>query len=132
MEVWGSPNAFKNRAQKSNKGLIKETPSQDPSKGGFGEGSGSILGAFWEDFGGIWEPRGSPYGRENRYMSKDIQVLPPGSPKGGFGEGSGRVWGDLGRVLEGFSEDFSVNLVMFSWGILGNPREGGWGNLRET
>ena len=92
MEAWGSPNASKNRARKSNKGLIKETPSQDPSKGGFGEGSGWILVVFSKDFRGIWEPWGSPNGHENRYMSKEIQVLPPGSPKGGFGEDSGRVW----------------------------------------
>ena len=27
------------------------TPSQEPSRGGFGEGSGWILGAFWEGSG---------------------------------------------------------------------------------
>ena len=49
---------------------------------------------------------GSPNAYENQYISKEIQVLPPGSSKGGFGEGSGRVWGDLGKVLEGLWKDF--------------------------
>ena len=34
------------------------TASQEPARGGFGEGSGWIWGAFWEGFGRIWEPRG--------------------------------------------------------------------------
>ena len=63
---------------------------------------GSILGGFWRDLRAL----GSPNGHENRYMAKEIQVLPPGSPKGGFGEGSGRVWGGLGKVLGGFWKDF--------------------------
>ena len=90
---------LKNRPRKSNKGLIKETPSQDPSKEGFGEGFGWIWGAFWEGSGGIWEAWGSPYGHENQYISKEIQVLPPGFPKVGFVEGFGRVWNEFGRIL---------------------------------
>ena len=31
------------------------TPAQEPSRGGFGEGSGSIFGGFWDGFGGIQE-----------------------------------------------------------------------------
>ena len=34
------------------------TPSQEPSKGGFWEGSGWIWGAFSAGFGRIWEPWG--------------------------------------------------------------------------
>ena len=34
------------------------TPSQEPSRGGFGEGFGWILGGFWEGFGWIWEDFG--------------------------------------------------------------------------
>ena len=30
-------------------------PSQEPSRGGFGEGFGWILGGFCEGFGWIWE-----------------------------------------------------------------------------
>ena len=64
--------------------------------------SGTILGGFWRDLGAP----GSPDGHENPYISKEIQVLPPGSPKGGFGEGSGRIWGDFGKVLGWFWKDF--------------------------
>ena len=85
------------------------TASQEPSRGGFGEDSGWIWGGFWDGFGWIWEAPGGPNGHENRYMSKEIQVLPPGSPKGGFGDGSGRVWGGLGKVLGGFWKDFKGN-----------------------
>ena len=31
------------------------TPSQDPSRGGFWEGSGWIWGGFWKGFGRIWD-----------------------------------------------------------------------------
>ena len=34
------------------------TPSQEPSRDGFGEGSGWIWGAFWEGFGGILDDFG--------------------------------------------------------------------------
>ena len=59
---------------------------------------GSILGGFWTDLGAL----GSPNGHENRYISREIHVLPLGPLKGGFGEGSGRVRGGLGKVLGGF------------------------------
>ena len=124
MEARGIPNASKNQPQKLNKGLRKGNPSQDSSKGGFGKGSGWIRGAFWEGFGGIWEPWASPNALANRYISKEIQVLPPGSPKGCFGEGSGRVWGDLG----GFWKDlWKVGKV-----FLGDLRESSRGRLRES
>ena len=47
-----------------------------------------ILNGFGEDFGRVLEGFGSlggPHGYENRYISKKIQALPPGSPKEGFG-----------------------------------------------
>ena len=48
---------------------------------------------FWEGFGGIWEPWGAPNAHENLYISKEIQVLTPGSRVlGGFGELWGRFW----------------------------------------
>ena len=34
------------------------TPSQEPSRGGFGEASGWIWGGFWEGFGWIWDDFG--------------------------------------------------------------------------
>ena len=34
------------------------TPSQEPSRDGFGKGSGWIWGAFWEGFGGILDDFG--------------------------------------------------------------------------
>ena len=84
-------------------------PLQGRVWGGFWMDLGSILGGFWRHLAAP----GTPNGRENRYMPKEIRVPPPGSPKGGFGEGSGRVWGGLGEgsgtVLEGFSGDFSIN-----------------------
>ena len=81
---------------------------------------GRILGGFWRDLGAL----GGPNGHENRYISKEIQVLPPGSPKGCFGEGSGRVWGDLG----GFWKDlWKVGKV-----FLGDLRESSRGRLRES
>ena len=46
---------------------------------------GRVLDGFWEGFEGIWVPWGGPNGHENRYISKEIQVLPLGSPKEGFG-----------------------------------------------
>ena len=98
MEAWGSPNASKHRSRKANKRLIKGTPSQDPSKGWFWEGSGWIWGVFWEGFGWIGT-LGIPNGHENRNVSKEIQVLLPGSSKRGFGEGSEMVWGGLGKVM---------------------------------
>ena len=93
------------------------TASQEPSRGGFGEDSGWIWGGFWDGFGRIWEARGGPNGHENRYMSKEIQVLPSGSPKGGFGDGSGRFWGGSGKDLGGFGRTLK--------GILANPRNPG-------
>ena len=117
----GDPKCFQKSYPKTNKGLRKGTPSQDPSKAGFGEGSGWIWGSFWEGFGRVWEPWGSPNAHENQYISKEIQVLPPGSPKGGFWEGLGSFGEGFGKVLEGFFG----KLVGFSWGISGNPREGG-------
>ena len=130
MEAWVSPNASKNRPQNSNKKLIKGTPSQEPSKGGFWEGSGWIWGAFWEGFGGIWEPWGSPNGHETRYSSRKMHVRPPGSLKGGFGEGSGRVRGGLGKVLGWFGEIlrcFLIDFNVFLWDF----RESSRGRLRE-
>ena len=79
---------------------------------------GGILGRFWMDLG---TPRG-PNGHENRYMSREIQVLPSGSPKGAFGDGSGRVWEGSGEVLGGFWKDFKWN-PSESLRILANPRE---------
>ena len=62
----------------------------------------SILGGFWRDLRAL----GRANGYENAYVSKEVQVLPPGCPKGGFGEGSGRIRADLGKVLGGFWQDF--------------------------
>ena len=112
MEPWGTPNASQNRPQKSNKRSIKGTPSQDPSKGGFWEGFGWIWGAFWEGFGWIWEPWGVQMDMKINTFRWKVTSFPQDPLKEGFGEGSGRVWGDLGRVSEGFPEDFLVNLVM--------------------
>ena len=50
-------------------------------RGGFWMDLGRILGGFWRDL----EALGGPNGHENRYISKKIQALPPGSPKEGFG-----------------------------------------------
>ena len=57
------------------------------------EGLGRILDAFWAHFGGFWRDLralGSRNGHENRYISKEILVLPLGFPQGGFGQGPGR------------------------------------------
>ena len=102
MEPWGSPNASQNRSQKSNKKLIKGTPSQDPSKGGFWEGSGWIWGACWEGFGRIWEPWGVQMEMKIDTFRGKSMPFPQDPLKGGFGQGSGRNWEDFWGVLEGF------------------------------
>ena len=109
MEAWVSPNASKNRPQKSNKKLIKGTPSQEPFQGrvlgGFWMDLGSILGGFWTDLGGL----GSPNGHEKRYISRKLISFPKdpsrealGRVLGGFGEVWGRFWEGFGRILRGF------------------------------
>ena len=83
--------------------------SQEPSRGGFGEGSGWIWGGFWEGFGGILRPLGGPNGHENQYISKEIQVLPQDPPRkasgrvlGGFAEFWGRFWAGFRRIFQRF------------------------------
>ena len=100
-----SPNASKNRPQKSNKKLIKGTPSQEPSKGGFWEGSGWIWGAFWEGFGWIWEPWGVQMDMKNDTFRGKFMSFPQDPSRealkrvlggfGEFGEGFGMVWRDF-------------------------------------
>ena len=106
MEPWGTPNASQNRPQKSNKKLIKGTPSQDPSKGGFWEGSGRIWGACWEGFGRIWEPWGVQMDMKINTFRGKFMSFPQDPLKQGFGEGSVRVrdgfekdLGRFGRIL---------------------------------
>ena len=110
-----SPNAFKNRPQKSNKKLIKGTPSQDPSKGGFWEGSGWIWRAFWEGFGGICEPRGVQMEMKNDFIRGESMSFPQdpsrealGRVLGGFGEVWGRFWDGLEGFCAFFLIDFKV------------------------
>ena len=58
---------------------------------------GRILGGVWRDLGAL----GGPNGHENRYISKEIQVLPPRIPQGrlwvGFWEGLGCFGEGVGR-----------------------------------
>ena len=55
------------------------------------------------------------------------QRIPQGRLWGGFWEGLGKVLGWFGEIFRCFFNRFS-----FSWGIFGNPREGGSGSIRET
>ena len=71
------------------------TPSQKPSRGGFWMDLGRILRGFWRDLGAL----GGPNGYENRYISKEIQVLPPRIPQGGLWVG---FWEGFGCFGEGF------------------------------
>ena len=102
MEPWGTPNASQNRPQKSNKTLIKGTPSQDPSKGGFWDGSGRIWGACWEGFGRIWEAWGVQMDMKIDTFRGKFMSFPQDPLKEGFGEGSGRFWQGFGKVWKDF------------------------------
>ena len=64
-------------------------PSQEPSRGGFGEASGWSWGGFLEGFGGIWED----FGRIFTEIWDGFRLNFRRRVWGGF-------WMDLGRTLE--------------------------------
>ena len=104
------------------------TPSQEPSRGGFGEGSGWIWGGFWEGFGGIWKPWGAQMDMKINTFRRKFRPFPQDPPRKALGRvlrGFGVFWGRFWEVLERFFADFSISFVRVSCGILGNPREGG-------
>ena len=116
MEGPGIPNASKNRPQKLNKGLRKGIPPR--------EGLGRVLDGFGEYFGRVLEGFGSP-GRVQMHMKintfrRKFRSFPQDPPR----DALGRVLEGFGEIWEGFGRIFG-KLVRFSWGILGNPREGG-------
>ena len=78
------------------------TPSQEPSRGGFGDGSGWI----WEGFGRIWRPGGAQMETKMNEFRGHFATPSQEPSRGGFGEdsgwiweGFGRVWNDFGRIL---------------------------------
>ena len=73
------------------------TPSQEPSRGGFGDGSGWIWERFLEGFGGIWDDFG-------RIFSENWEGFRLNFRR--------RVWGGFWMDLRGFWEAFSVGFGM--------------------
>ena len=87
------------------------TPSQEPSRGGFGEGSGWIWGGFWESFRGIPDDFGMIFSE----MLEGFRLNVRRRVSGGFWMDLGRIlggfWMDLGMFLRGFSMNFGKVFV---------------------
>ena len=133
-EKWsqnGGPGDPKWRPKWRNFVDISQLPPRSPP----GEGSGWIWGGFWEGFGGIWKPWGAQMDMKINTFRRKFRPFPQDPPRKALGRvlrGFGVFWGRYWEVLERFFADFSISFVRVSCGILGNPREGGWGNLRKT
>ena len=68
--------------------------SQEPSRGGFGEGFGWIWEGFWEGFGGIL----NDFGRISNEVCEGFRLNFRRRVWGGF-------WMDSGRIVGGFWMD---------------------------
>ena len=111
------------------------TPAQEPSRGGFGKGSGSIFGGFWDGFGGIQED----FWRILNEIWKVFECifggflietcLLPGAPQATKSTHSRRQNQKKNRILANPSESWRILGILAnrrnpreSWRILANPR----------
>jgi len=106
---------------------ISRTPARTPPR----DDLGRVLGGFGEPFGTVLGWFGSPGVVQMDMKIDTFRGKPRSPPQDMPRKALGRVLGQFGdfgegfrRVSERFFKHFSINLVRFSCGILGNPREG--------